>query len=109
MDHETRYLLASRITKSRETKDAVKPLRDAKKRANRRPDVIVTDGLQSYRDTIKAEFYDNYADIKNPHVRLGSFRTRPNNNIVERLNGTVRERLKVIRGLNDPENPVDFV
>ena len=109
MDNETRYLLASRITKTRHREDAVKSLRDAKRRANRRPDAIVTDGLQSYNDTIKAEFYDKQADIQNPHVRLESFKVHPNNNIVERLNGTVRERLKIMRGLNDPDNAEGFV
>ena len=29
--------------------------------------------------------------IRDPHVRLKDFETKPNNNIVERLNGTIRK------------------
>jgi transposase-like protein/predicted RNA-binding Zn-ribbon protein involved in translation (DUF1610 family) len=100
MDGKTRYLLACKITKHRNIKDAQKPLKDAKKRANKRPDAIVTDGLPAYNRAIKNEYYDSKAVIRNPHIRLKSFEVRPNNNIVERLNGTVRERLKVMRGLD---------
>jgi len=35
------------------------------------------------------------------HIRVPNIRNRSNNNMVERLNGTVRERNKVMRGLDD--------
>lgn len=108
MDSKTRYLLACKITKSRFTEDALIPLKDAKKNATKRPDVIVTDGLQAYRKAIKDQFYDVGAFIKNPHCRLKDFETKPNNNIVERLNGTIRERLKVMRSLSTTEGANEF-
>ena len=37
------------------------------------------------------------------HIRVPNIRNRSNNNMVERLNGTVRERNKVMRGLKDKE------
>ena len=46
---------------------------------------------------------DKTAPIQNPHVRLYNFETKPNNNIVKRLNGTFRERAKVQRGLYSDE------
>jgi transposase-like protein len=109
MDSETRYLLACRVTKDRFIKDAVKPLKDAKDRANKRPRAIVTDGLQAYNKAIPSLFYKNDEVIRNPHLRLKDFETKPNNNIVERLNGTYRERLKVMRGLPDSENAEEFL
>lgn len=109
MDAKTRYLLACRITKTRYMDDARKPLRDAKDRATKRPDVIVTDGLQAYNRAIPKEFYNKYADIKNPHFRLKDFETKPNNNIVERLNGTFRERMKVMRSLSTDKGADDYV
>ena len=89
--------------------DAIKPLHDAKGRATKRPDSIVTDGLQGYRKAIRDEFFDNTARIINPHVRLKDFETKPNNNIVERLNGTFRERLKVMRGLSTNDGADEFM
>lgn len=109
MDADTRFLLACRVTKTRFVDDAKKPLKDAKERAGKRPDAIVTDGLQAYRTAIPNEFYDKTSPIQNPHVRLYNFETKPNNNIVERLNGTFREKSKVQRGLYSDETTEDFM
>jgi transposase-like protein len=61
---------------------------------------VVTDGLRAYQDAIPKEFFT----LKNPrteHVRIPNIRNRSNNNMVERLHGTIRQRNKVIRGLDD--------
>jgi transposase-like protein len=107
MDAKTRYLLACQVTESRFKSDARKPLRKAKEAANCVPDAIVTDGLQAYNDAIKAEFY-GLGRIQNPHVRLKDFETKPNNNILERLNGTFRERTKVMRSLDSAMGAEEF-
>ena len=109
MDAKTRYLLACEVTKERYVEDARKPLQQAKEVANRRPDAIVTDGLQAYQRAIKAEFYNISAAIQNPHIRLKDFETKPNNNIVERLNGTFRERTKVMRSLDSSCTAADMM
>jgi len=109
MDAKTRYLLACQITETRFVKDAQIPLRKAKEVANKRPQAIVTDGLPAYQKAIKAEFYDNFAPIQNPHIRLKDFETKPNNNILERLNGTFRERTKVMRSLDSSVGAEEFV
>lgn len=109
MDSKTRYLLACQITETRFVNDAQKPLKQAKMIANRRPDAIVTDGLPAYQKAIKAEFFDITAQIQNPHIRLKDFETKPNNNIVERLNGTFRERTKVMRSLDSAPTASEFI
>lgn len=110
MDNETRFLLACKITEGRSVKEAKIPIREAKERAGKRPDMFITDGLQSYPEAIRRTFGlgDNYAQ-KNRHHRYRDFQTAPNNNIVERLNGTVRERLKVMRGLENVPSTEDFL
>jgi len=68
-----------------------------------KPDRVVTDGLHSYEDAFKKEFFT----LRNPrtkHVRMPRFIDRTNNNLVERLNGTIREREKVMRGLKQEES-----
>ncbi len=109
MDAKTRYLLACQITETRFVADARIPLKRAKEIANRRPDAIVTDGLPAYQKAIKAEFYDVTAQIQNPHIRLKDFETKPNNNILERLNGTFRERTKVMRSLDSSVGAQEIV
>lgn len=102
MDNETRFWLASKITEQRQTVDARNVLAEARNIAKVRPLAVVTDGLHAYERAIRKEF----RTMKKPrteHIRVPNIRNRSNNNMVERLNGTVRERNKVMRGLKDKE------
>ena len=67
----------------------------------------MTDGLPAYNEAIKAEYY-GLGRIQNPHIRLKDFETKPNNNILERLNGTFRERTKVMRSLDSGVGADEF-
>jgi transposase-like protein/RNase P subunit RPR2 len=101
LDHETRFLIASEVTKHRNIEDARQVFQEAKQVANgQKPNFIITDKLPAYTQAIKKEFFT----LRNPrtkHVKLKSIREGTNNNIVERLHGTIRERTKVMRGLDN--------
>ena len=102
MDSGTRFLLATHVSQTRESKDARKPFAKAKQLAKRKPEIMVTDGLHTYIDAFKKEFFT----LKGPrtkHIRKPRFRDRTNNNLVERLQGSIREREKVMRGLKSEE------
>ena len=102
MDKDTRFLLANLVTKTREIKDARRIFQKAKATAKAKPEVVVSDGLPAYIKAFKKEFFT----LRNPrtkHVRMPRFVDRTNNNLVERLNGTVRERDKVMRGMKGKE------
>ena len=102
MDEETRFLLASLISNRREIEDARKVFVKAKSIARGKPDFVITDGLRAYQDAFKKEFFT----LKNPrtkHIRLASLRNKISNNLVERLQGTIRERDKVMRGFDTDE------
>ena len=45
---------------------------------------------------------------KNPHIWLKDFETKPNNNILERLNGTFRERTKGMRSFDSSIGAGEF-
>jgi len=99
MDNESRFWLSSQITEKRQTIDARNVLAEAHQLAKIRPMAIVTDGLRAYQHAITKEFFT----LKNPrtqHVRVPNIRHHSNNNMVERLNGTVRARNKTMRGLD---------
>jgi len=104
MDRKTRFLLASKVTRYRDVGAADRAMREAMKNANgSEPEAILTDGLKSYRDAIKM------LPMANPpkHVeRVGIKKPHANNNRVERLNGTLRERIKVQRGWKSMETPL---
>lgn len=67
-----------------------------------RPLAVVTDGLHAYERAIRKEFR-TMRKPRTEHIRVPNIRNRSNNNMVERLNGTVRERNKVMRGLKGRE------
>ncbi len=105
LDKKTRFQLATTISKKRDLQDARTPLRKAKEMAKVRPRYVVTDGLKAYPDAIQKEL-GTLANPKTKHVRLPSIREHPNNNAVERLHGTIRERAKVMRGLKNEDSPI---
>jgi len=64
---------------------------------------IVADGLRAYQDAITKEFFTLKAP-RTEHIRIPNIRDKSNNNIVERLHGTIRQRNKVMRGLDVEES-----
>jgi putative transposase len=105
MDRDTRLMLASQVTEKREIEDARRLFAEAKAMAKIKPDKVITDGLHAYKQAFNKEFFT----LKNPrtehvsHIRLSG---DMNNNIMERLNGTRRERDKVLRGMKKEDSPI---
>ena len=96
-------MIASEVTKHRYIEDAKKVLQKAKEVANgQRPAFIITDKLPAYKEAVTKEFY-TAKKPRTEHVKLKNIKEGTNNNVVERLHGTVKERLKVMRGLDRDE------
>jgi len=105
MDERTRFQLASVVSKERKVRDARMVFKKAKNNSGgRRPKYIVTDGLQSYKRAINKEFSTNNLDTE--HLYNVGLQHHPNNNHVERLHGTIREREKTMRGLKVDSTPI---
>jgi len=103
MDDETRFILASQISKNRSSEDARRVFAKAKAIAKTIPHTIVTDGLPSYIGAYVTSPED-MGKIKHiRHIRLSG---HPNNNLIERLQGTKRERDKVLRGMKTETTPI---
>lgn len=102
IDSDTRYLLASRLSASRTTRDAQILMDRATKQAGKSPKIVVTDKLSSYLDV-------SYG--KGAEHRQGSpFSTSEDStSLIERWHGTVKSRTKVMRDLKNLETAHDFV
>jgi transposase-like protein len=98
IDDKTRFLVASRITTTRLTRDAEALFNKARDRAVRNPKIILTDKLRSYIGGIEQVFG---ADVA--HVQSRGFRLQPNTNLIERFHGTLKARTKVMRGMANRE------
>ncbi len=93
IDEETRFLLASHLSKSRTTLDAATVMRRAWKRADKAPRFIISDQLAAYIDGIELVF-----GAEARHIQSRGLTEDINTNIIERFHGTIKSRTKVLRG-----------
>ena len=94
MDSETRYILASYLSKRRDTRAATAVMRRAEAAAAEPPKTIKTDKWRAYNRAIANVFPDA------KHVQSEGLTAELNNNQSERLQGTFRQRTKTLRGLD---------
>jgi len=105
MDDETRFWIAQEVANSKTNYDARGLLRKGKEVAGKRPRTFISDGLPAFHDAYKKEFWT----LRNPrteHVRHIKIQGDMNNNRMERMNGEVRDREKVMRGLKKEDTPI---
>ena len=96
MDRKTRFLLASRLSTHRNVNGAVGALNEARKVAkDSQPECIFSDGLNAYPQAMAFWEGESKPELV---ARMGIGKPHANNNRIERLNGTLRERVKVQRG-----------
>jgi transposase-like protein len=103
MDDETRFWIAQEVADSKDKHDARNLLRMAKEATGKKPMTFITDGLPAYHDAYKKEFWT----LKGPrteHIQHITIRGDRNNNKMERMNGEVRDREKVLRGLKKDDS-----
>ena len=95
LNGDTKILLASVLTSGRSSDEAEKAINEALRIAKNQPKEIVTDGLKSYQIAVK-----NIFNGKVSHVFKARFTDPKNNNIIERLNETLKTRIKGFRTLS---------
>jgi len=98
IDLKTRFLLASRLSAHRYMDDIRETLKEAYNRAGKMPKAIMTDQQIGYVRAIPSVFGTN-----TKHRQVEKFASKPNNNIIERLHGTIKSRTKIMRDLKSPE------
>lgn len=110
LDHNTRFLLATHVSKNRSLANTRTPLRKAKAATPDRPDDVLSDGMTAYPLAIGKELgrratpNDDPKFVSggffNPHKRVPSIRAPESNNLIERFHGTEKERFKVMRAFD---------
>jgi len=101
IDSKTRYLLATRFSRSRTTQDAQILIDRAIKTAGKNPQLVLTDSLNAYLDV-------NYG--KGAEHRQGSPSSKEDStNLIERFHGTLKARTKLMRGMDNIETAIDFM
>jgi putative transposase len=105
MDVETRFWIAQQVSDRKNSSD-IRPLfKEGKEVAGKRPNVLITDGARNFNDAYIKEFFT----ISNPrtkHIRHIRWQGDNHNNKMERMNGEIRDREKVMRGLKRQDTPI---
>jgi transposase-like protein len=104
IDADTRFLLASHLSANRGTREARALMDKATERANKTPQVVITDKLAAYLDGVELAFG---ADAK--HRQGSPFNIETNTTLIERFQGSLKDRTKVLRGLKRPETARKFI
>ena len=105
IDDETRFWIAQEVGETKYTHDARTLLRISKQLMGKQPRILITDGLMSYHDAYKKEYWTN-KDLSTVHIRRITFGGKHENNKMERFNGEIRDRERVMRGLKTKETPI---
>jgi putative transposase len=105
MDDQTRFWIAQQVADTKYTSNIQPLFRHAKEIAGKRPNTMITDGAPNFHDAFMKEFFT----ISNPrtrHIQHIRLQGDHNNNKMERMNGEVRDREKVMRGLKRKDTAV---
>jgi putative transposase len=104
IDAKTRFLLASHLSPNRGIREARTLMDKAAERAGKTPKVVMTDKLAAYLDGIELAYG---ADAE--HKQGSPFDVQTNTNLIERFQGTLKDRTKVLRGLKRADTARKFI
>jgi|WetSurMetagenome_2_1015567.scaffolds.fasta_scaffold247750_1 putative transposase len=96
LDEQTRYLLGTKVSTNRNYKDIQEVLERATDLTGTLPDIVLTDGWGGYRDAIERA----YGADANHVVSKPFAEAELSTNLMERWNGTLKDRLKPMRGMS---------
>ena len=101
MDDDTRFWIVGEMADSKFQHQADKLLLDTIRKTGKTPRIFITDGLPTYESGARRIFGNKTYHSKNVHLR-----GQMNNNTMERLNGEIRDREKVFRGLKKMDTSI---
>jgi transposase-like protein len=99
IDKKTRFLLATHMSLKQTKEDAQIVMERAAKRAGKSPRTVTTDALMAYIDGIENAFG---RDTR--HIISRGMKIHPDNNLLERFHGSLKDRTRVMRGMKTPQS-----
>lgn len=104
MDDETRFWIAQQVADSKYTQD-VRPLfREGAEIAEKKPTTLISDGAPNFHLAYLKEYHTLKRTTQ--HIKHIHMRGDHHNNKMERLNGEIRDREKVMRGVKKTDSIV---
>ncbi|MGA3059797.1 MAG: DDE-type integrase/transposase/recombinase [Candidatus Bathyarchaeia archaeon] len=103
IDEQTRFLVAGHLSGSRTTEEALTVFEKSLKVAKRKPVSIYCDGLPAYVDAYNKLFRTVKKEGRPELIRRVGILNVHNQNRIERVHSTLKDRLKPTRGLKGEE------
>jgi transposase-like protein len=104
LDDETRFWIAQELADTKYAHDVRQLFQAARAIAGKKPKTLITDGLRAYQEAYTKEYWTRGTDDRTLHIRNITFQGQHNNNKMERLNGEIRDREKIVRGVKSPDS-----
>lgn len=105
VDDETRFWIAQEVADSKQRHKPRGLFYQGIKATGKVPKTLITDGLPFYHYAWK-KVYSWRRDDSPVHVREITLAGTVHNNKMERMNGEVRDRERVMRGLKNPDSAI---
>jgi transposase-like protein len=99
IDDQTKFLVAGHLSGLRTIEEAVALFEKSMKVAKKKPTSIYCDGLKPYVDAYNQVFRTMKKETRPELVRRVGIKAIHNQNVVERLHSTLKDRIKPTRGL----------
>jgi putative transposase len=106
MDDQTRFWISQQVADSKYTADITPLFRSAKKTAGKAPSTLITDGAFNFHSAYEKAFYREKKALAIQHIRHIRMAGDLNNQKMERMNGEIRDREKVVRGVKKEDSPL---
>ncbi|MGD0424093.1 MAG: DDE-type integrase/transposase/recombinase [Candidatus Bathyarchaeia archaeon] len=106
MDDQTRFWIAQEVASTKYTADVRPLLKLGQVVAGKKPKAFITDGAQNFHDAYMREWWTQNKEMRTEHIRHIRLAGDHNNNKMERMNGELRQREKVMRSLKRPDTPI---
>jgi putative transposase len=106
MDDETRFWIAQQVADTKYTADITPMFNEGKKLAGKAPSTLITDRAFNFNSAFRHAFWRENKALAIRHERHVRFQGDLNNQKMERMNGEVRDREKVVRGVKREDSPL---
>ncbi len=106
MDDQTRFWIAREVANTKFSADIRMLFKDGVQIAEKKPKVLITDGAQNFHLAFRKELCDMRRYSHPTHIQEIRMDGQVHNNKMERLNGEIRDREKVMRSLKSDDTPI---
>jgi putative transposase len=107
IDHQTRFWISQQIADNKGISDVQPLFQQGKIYTESMPQEIITDGAPNFRKAIRKTYWRNVSkDLMPAHISHIHIKGDLNNNRMERFNGEIRQREKVMRSLKRADTPI---